>query len=56
MMTFLLVDDFNIHVNNQNNSCASEFLTTCESFNMKQNVSSPTHEPGHTPDLAFTLG
>lgn len=28
MITVLLVDDFNIHVNDQNNSCASEFLTT----------------------------
>lgn len=52
----LLVGDFNIHVDDLTNSFASEFLNTCDSLNLKQHVSHPTHVQGHTLDLVFTVG
>lgn len=51
----LILVDFNIHVNDNTCSFATEFCTTTESFNLTQHVSGPTHTKGNTLDLVFTL-
>lgn len=52
----LILGDFNIHIDDQADKFASEFLKTTECFNLSQHVSSPTHNRGHTLDLVFTFG
>ena len=50
----LAVGDFSYHVNVQNDPEASEFLSVCDSFNLKQHITGPTHRTGNTLDLVFT--
>ena len=50
----IITSDFNIHVNNTNDSDACEFLELVASRGLKQHVIGPTHEGGHTLDLVIT--
>ena len=50
----IITGDFNIHVNNTNDSDACEFLDLLASLGLKQHVIGPTHEGGHTLDLVIT--
>ncbi|XP_068704868.1 uncharacterized protein [Montipora foliosa] len=50
----IITGDFNIHVNNVNDSDACEFLDLLASLGLKQHVIGPTHEGGHTLDLVIT--
>lgn len=52
----LLAGNFSVHVDKPDSHFTLEFLSICESFNLRQQASSPTHECGHTLDLVFTLG
>lgn len=50
----MMAGDFNFHVDNDNDPDAGKFLDLLTSFNLKQHVTSPTHEKGHTLDLVIT--
>ena len=50
----IITSDFNIHVNNTNDSDACEFLELVASRGLKQHVIGLTHEGGHTLDLVIT--
>ena len=50
----IITGDFNIHVNNTNDSDACEFLDLLASLGLKQHVVGPTHEGGHTLALVIT--
>ena len=50
----IITDDFNIHVNNTNDSDAGKFLDLLASLGLKQHVIGPIHEGGHTLDLVIT--
>ena len=50
----IITSDFNIHVNNTNDSDACEFLELVSSRGLKQHVIGLTHEGGHTLDLVIT--
>ena len=49
----IITGDFNIHVNDTNDSDACEFLDLLASLCLKQHVIGPTHEGGHTLDLVI---
>ena len=42
----LLVGDFNFHVNDASDPSAKRFITLLETFNLKQQISDPTHRNG----------
>ena len=46
--------DLNIHVNDENDPDACEFLDLLVSMGLKQHVKGSTHEAGHTLDLVIT--
>ena len=50
----IITGDFNIHVNNTNDSDACEFLDLLASLGLKQYVIGSTHEGDHTLDLVIT--
>ena len=50
----VIVGDFNIHFDDANDPGAAIFLDLLESMNLKQLVTGPTHERGHTLDLTIT--
>ena len=50
----IITGDFNIHVNDTNDSDACEFLDLLASLGLKQHVTGPTHEGDHTLDLVIT--
>ena len=50
----IITGDFNIHVNNTNDSHAYEFLDLLASLGLKRHVIGPTHEGGLTLDLVIT--
>ncbi len=52
----IIVDDFNVHVDDDACNADSEFFNIMESFNFIQHVSGPTHSKGHTLDLVFSHG
>lgn len=52
----IIVGDFNIHVDNDTCTNASEFVNITESINFTQHVVGPTHNKGHTLDLVFSYG
>jgi len=54
--SFLVLGDFNLHVDDNSSCPPMEFLTLTETFNFNQHVSEPTHQKGHILDLVFTLG
>ena len=50
----LIVGDFNIHVDNSNDTTAKQFVDLLDSFNLVQHVSEKTHANGHTLDLVIS--
>lgn len=50
----IITGDFNIHIDDQNSSSTSSFLTLLDTFGLSQLVSFPTHISGHTLDLLIT--
>ena len=50
----LIVGDFNIHVDNSNDTTARQFVDLLDSFNLVQHVSEKTHANGHTLDLVIS--
>ena len=52
----LIIGDFNIHVCCDSRPLVKDFLNLIDSFNLKQSVTAPTHEKGHTLDLVLSLG
>ena len=52
----LIVGDFNIHMDNKNDSLRSGFLSITDSIGFSQLVDLPTHCCNHTLDLVFTYG
>ena len=53
---FVLLGDFNFHINNSTDIPAINFLNLTESFNLVQHVTGPTHNRGNTLDLVFSFG
>jgi len=51
---FLITGDFNLHLDEPNNSQAQQFLSVLNSTNLTQHVSFPTHKDNHTLDLVIT--
>ena len=50
----MIVGDFNIHVDDASDPEAAIFLDLLDSMNLKQLVTGPTHQRGHTLDLIIT--
>ncbi|CAB3996663.1 RNA-directed DNA polymerase from transposon X-element [Paramuricea clavata] len=50
----LIVEDFNIHIDSNENYDAIKFLELLQSFSLTQHVEVPTHSSGHTLDLIIT--
>ena len=50
----LITGDLNLHVDNNLDKSARDFLALIDSFNLKQHVCSPTHTAGHILDLLIT--
>ena len=50
----VITGDFNIHMDEPNDSCTKQFSTLLSSLGLIQHVSVPTHERGHTLDLLIT--
>jgi hypothetical protein len=51
---FLIVGDFNVHVDQPQDCVAASFLDTLYVYDLKQHVCAPTHIGGHTLDLLLT--
>ena len=51
---FLITGDFNIHVDDLNDSSALQFISLLDLANLTQHVSFPTHRLNHTLDLVIT--
>ena len=51
---FLMVGDFNYHVDDPSDKEAGHFMDLIRSSNLKQHISEPTHRSGHTLDLVIT--
>ena len=49
----LILGDFNIHVNSSSSE-SNKFQSLLDMYNLSQNVTSPTHNHGHTLDLVIT--
>lgn len=52
--SFLLVGDFNFHVEDNSNAAAPQFLNILECFNLTQHVKQPTYQDRHILDLVIT--
>ena len=52
----IIVGDFNIHVDVENDSLCSAFISLIESIGFCQGVHEPTHRFNHTLDLVLTYG
>ena len=52
----LIAGDFNIHIDNDTDPLAREFLNILNIMDFKQHVSQPTHNRGHTLDLVISYG
>ncbi|XP_052392085.1 uncharacterized protein LOC127939525 [Carassius gibelio] len=52
----LIMGDFNIHVDNANDTLGLAFTDLINSFGVKQNVTGPTHRFNHTLDLIISHG
>ena len=52
----LILGDFNIHMDNENDSLRSAFLSITDSIGFSQLVDLPTHCCYHTLDLVLTYG
>src|SRR6218665_2912603 len=51
---FVLVGDFNVHVDTPSDTLPSSFLNLLSSVNLVQHVNFPTHTDNHTLDLLIT--
>ena len=49
-----LAGDYNLHVNNDNNTDASIFINTIEAMGLHQHIMYPTHKSDNTLDLVCT--
>ena len=49
-----IVDDFNLHVDDGNDSYANKFLDLLKDCDFKQHVESGKHKKAHTLDLVIT--
>ena len=54
LSNILMARDFNFHIDNIRNPDTIIFNKILESFNLKQNISGPTHKKSHTLDLIIT--
>lgn len=52
----IIVGDFNLHIDIQSDSLATEFLNLLNCMDFKQHVSQSTHNRGHILDLVVTYG
>ena len=52
----IIVGDFNIHVDVENDSLSAAFTSLLDSTGFNQNVDKPTHYLNHTLDLVLTYG
>ncbi|GFR86943.1 ATP-dependent DNA helicase [Elysia marginata] len=50
----ILIGDFIIHVENENDSQGKWLMELFDSLNLKQNIREPTHDGGHALDLLVT--
>lgn len=50
----IVLGDFNIHVDDNNDVTARDFISTISSLGMMQHITGPTHRSGHTLDLVLT--
>ena len=50
----ILTGDFNLHVNDENDTDVSIFIDTTEATGLQQHVIYPTHKSDNTLDLVFT--
>ena len=50
----LLLGNYNLHVDQSNDSDARRFMQVLNSFDLKQHVVAATHRDGHTLDLVIT--
>jgi len=51
---FLITGDFNLHLDNPDDSKVKQFLYALDTTNLTQHVSFPTHQDLHTLDLVIT--
>lgn len=51
---FIVLGDFNHHLESQNDADTVRLLDNLEAFNLKQIITKPTHQAGHTLDGIFT--
>ena len=52
----IIVGDFNLHIDNEADSNAREFIDLLYSMDFTQHVNEPTHNRGHTLDLVISKG
>ncbi len=52
----LIVGDFNIHIDNENDTLGLAFIDILNSLGVRQNVTGPTHRHNHTLDLILSYG
>lgn len=52
----LLVGDFNVHMDNHNNSATKDLTSALNSFGLQEYVDFPTHSKGHILDLVCRSG
>ena len=50
----LITGDFNIHVDVVGDPVRAKFLDLLEAMDLRQHVTRPTHQSGHTLDLIIT--
>ena len=50
----IILGDFNLHVNDRENSSGSRFLDLLESVGLVNHINVPTHNKGNTLDLIIT--
>lgn len=51
----MILNYFNIHIDDVSDKFTSNFMSVTESFNLTQHVTEPTHIKGHTLDLVFSF-
>ena len=51
---FVAMGDFNLHLDDPDDSYSTSFKTLLETFDLKQHISSSTHTSGHILDLLIT--
>ena len=52
----LITGDFNLHIDNDSDCNAMDFLQLLHSFDFIQHTAGPTHKHGHTLDLVISRG